>query len=141
MFLGFLQLLFRALGFDEVFVAKCLLSTRKGLLEGCSQTFNVFLQRLDPGQSLLLRFPPGLQLIGRFFSFCNLTLQLLQTFFALFAGLLFQSRSFDLHASQTASRFIDLHRHRVDFHAEPTGRFVHKVDRFVWQKAIADIAI
>ena len=49
-----------------------------------------------------------------------------------------QRLPFDLELRHATVEFVDLHRHRVDFDAEPGRGFVDEVDRLVRQEAVSD---
>ena len=36
---------------------------------------------------------------------------------------------------------INLHRHRVQLHAQARGRFIHQIHRLIWQETVGDVAV
>ena len=55
--------------------------------------------------------------------------------------LLAQRLALDLELDPPALELVELHRHRVDLHAQPRRRLVDEVDRLVGQEALGDVPI
>ena len=56
-------------------------------------------------------------------------------------GFLAQRLALDLELHDAAFQFVELGRHRVDFHPQLRGRFVDQVDGFVGKEPVADVAM
>ena len=47
----------------------------------------------------------------------------------------------DFQLQDLAFQLVDFRRHRVQFHAQARGGFVHQIDRLVGQEAVGDVAM
>ena len=71
----------------------------------------------------------------------ELLLELLEALFRRLVFLLPERLAFDLELHDASVDFIELGRHRIDFHPQLRRGFVHQVDGFVGQESIGDVAV
>ena len=89
----------------------------------------------------LLVLPFGFHRAGFFFQVGELFFQLRQALLARRVLFFLQRLAFHLELHDLALDHVDLRRHRIELDLQARGRFVDKVDRFVRQKPIADVAM
>ena len=96
---------------------------------------------LHGGELFLLRLPNRGE-IGRFlFQLGDFLVDFLEALLRRFICLFLQGLTLDLKLNDAAVDFVDLLRLGIGFHADAASRLVHKVNGFVRQKSIGDVAI
>jgi hypothetical protein len=110
-------------------------------LDLCTQPFELFLQRADRVDRLLLLLPPLLHLTDLHIERGELVMQRVEALLGGRIGLLVEGDLLDLELEDAALDDIDLGRQRVDLDAQLRRRLVHEVDGLVGQEPARDVAV
>ena len=103
--------------------------------------FELFLERANALDRFLFVLPVGFETARGFVQIFDLAFQLRQPLFGRFVFLAFERLALDFELENFTLHLVDFDRHAVDLDAQPRGRFVDQIDRFVGQEAVADIAV
>ena len=105
------------------------------------QLFNLFPELLNPANGVLFVLPLGLHGIEPIPFLCQLLSELFQTAFGEFVLLIFQGSLFDLHLSDLAAYLIQLRGHGIHLRSDHGTGFIDKVNGFIRQIPICNIAV
>jgi hypothetical protein len=103
--------------------------------------FELFLERANALDRFLLVLPVGFETARGFAQIFDLAFQLPQPLFRRFVFFALERLALDFELENFALHLVDFDRHAIDFNAQPRRRFIDQIDRFVGQKAVADIAV
>ena len=95
----------------------------------------------DVADSHLFTFPLLAEAGELFAQLVHLVFNFGEALFRVFFGFRFQLPGGELQLHEPSLHLVDFGRHALEFHREPAGGFVHQVDRFIRQEAIADVAV
>jgi hypothetical protein len=95
----------------------------------------------DVAQAHFFAFPLFAKAGQLFAQLGHLVFDFGEAFLGMFFGFVFQLAGGQLELREPALHFIDLAGDALQLHGEPAGGFVHKVDGFIREEAVADVAV
>ena len=112
-----------------------------GLFQFDFRIFELAIHHADGVEGGLFVLPLGFELGGLFFEIGEVFLQLLQALAGGFVFFFFERALLDFQLHDLPLQLIDFGGHGVQLHAQARSGFIHQINGFIRQKAIADIAV
>ncbi len=117
------------------------IAAARGAAEFCVEFFAPLLVLPQICDAVLFVFPARLQAIALPAQLGDFAFDAFQTLGTRRVTLLLERFAFDFELRALAVELIEFFRHGIDLDTHATRGFVHQVDGFVRQKAVADVAI
>ena len=112
-----------------------------GLFDFDLGLFDLLAQPAQPLHAFFFGLPLGLEGVRFGLQIGHLFFDLLQPVLGSGIGFLLQRLALDFELHDAAQDLVQIRRHGIDLGAQLGGRFVHQIDGFIGQEAIADVAV